>query len=154
MVGAKATIKRLGCFQILWPNVQTDEGTACALKAGTFALIYFALLNGISAAAAVFSAILIELSPSEANSFPVPYMLIMVASMIMATATASMLSVLVWKKGSLMAACIGLTWILCDAIGHRGISLTVPAIPFSISGVRGTYAARRFREGRTKSPEE
>jgi hypothetical protein len=154
VVGAKAAIKRLGCFQILWPNVQTDEGTACAIKAGTFALIYFALLNGISAAAAIFSGILIELSPSEANSFPVPYMLIMVAIMIVATAAASILGVLVWKKRSLIAACIGLTWILCDAIGHRGISLTVPAIPFSISGVRGTYFARRFRGSRADSPEE
>ena len=132
----------------------TREGTASALKAGAFALIYLAVLNGISAAAAIISAIWIELFPGEADSFPLPYKLIMVALMISATAALSILGMLILKKHSLIAACIGLIWILWDVIGHQGLSLAAPAIPFGISGVRGTLAAKRLQESRTNNPDE
>lgn len=143
---ASKTQEKPNPLKVLWPDVKTEKGLADAVKAGAAAMAYVAFSYALGTALIIFA------GQDVMGAFDgTAELVITLIVNVIAIGVACFLGWLIWKRQNLIAAGVGLTWIVLEVVMKlvtspgRGIVIAVLALLFSIHGVRGALAAKAQR---------
>jgi hypothetical protein len=128
----------------IWPDVSTEKGRVDAIKAGAVALGYIAVSYAIGIGLIVMTGK--DLVGAFVNEIEV---IIALALNVVAIIVASLMAWFLYKRQSLIIACVGLAWVgfevfmkLSSSPGRVFVVASL-ALLFSINGVRGALAAKK-----------
>jgi hypothetical protein len=130
-----------------WPDVKTERGVKDATTAGAIALGYLIFSYAVVT--------VMMLSTGEGAILPITSDLEFTATLIINILLIVLAAVLMWlllKRQNLVAASIGLVWVVAEAVvkaktrSEALVVVSIFVVLCGINGVRGALAARRVKQ--------